>query len=340
MPGLFVFARYRRLGRILIAPSSNLPWYPPMPSWQSALLSRLQRIARPKTAGLDTDTGELRRQYNYLTGRFGQILPDATFEPAQVGPIKGEWVRADASSSHRLILYFHGGGYVSGSPETHRPLVARLCQASQAVAFVPSYRLAPEFAFPAALRDGIDAYRHLLNRKVAPKSIVLAGDGAGGGLVFSCLLAIRNAGLPMPAAGVAMSPWADLSLSGWSMLQNARNDAALNWELLFVSARSYLKKTSPADPYASPVFANFHDFPPIMVHAGSLELLRDDASRLGDRAAEAGVPVSVEIYDGMQHVFQASSYVPEARISLSRLGQFIRSKTPEIAAAAAAPEEA
>ena len=101
------------------------------------------------------------------------------------------------------------------------------------------------------------------------------------------------------------------------MLQNAKNDAALSWELLFVSARHYLKKQSPTDPYASPIFAQFRDFPPIMVHAGSNEILRDDASRIGDRAAEAGVPVSVEIYDGMQHVFQASAYVPEARVSLA-----------------------
>jgi len=135
---------------------------------------------------------------------------------------------------------------------------------------------------------------------------------------------------------VALSPWADLSLSGWSMLQNDKNDAALSWELLFVSARHYLKKTSPTDPYASPVFASFHDFPPIMVHAGSLEILRDDASRIGERAAEAGVPVSVEIYDGMQHVFQASPYVPEARVSLNRIGQFIRARTPEPASAAQA----
>lgn len=300
-----------------------------MPSWQSALFARVTRMARPKAPGLHGDIEELRRQYSYLTDRFGAVPPDVTFEPAQIGPIKGEWVRVGELTSHRLILYFHGGGYVAGSPETHRPLVSRLCQAAQAIAFVPGYRLAPEFAFPAGLRDGIDAYRYLLQRNIAPGSIVLAGDASGGGLAFACLLAIRNAGLPMPAACVAMSPWADLSLSGWSMLQNARNDAALSWDLLFVSARHYLKKTNPTDPYASPVFASFHDFPPIMVHAGSLEILRDDASRIGERAAEAGVSVSVEIYDGMQHLFEASPYVPEARVSLTRLGQFIRARTPD-----------
>lgn len=293
-------------------------------------------MARPRTLGLDADVEELRRQFGYLADRFGPIPPEASFEPAQIGPVKGEWVRSGDTSSHRLILYFHGGGYVSGSPETHRPLIARLCQAANAIAFAPSYRLAPEFAFPAGLRDGIDAYRHLLQRNISPGSIVLAGDAAGGGLAFACLLAIRNAGLPMPAACVAMSPWADLSLSGWSMLQNAKNDAALSWELLFVSARHYLKKNNPTDPYASPVFGSFREFPPIMVHAGSLEILRDDASRIGERAAEAGVPVSVEIYDGMQHVFQANPYVPEARVSLNRIGQFIRARTPDMSAVAVA----
>lgn len=306
-----------------------------MPSWQSAFFDKFRKVSKPSTANTDTDIAELRRQYTYLSDRFGAAPADAVFEPASLGPVKGEWVKTDASVPARLILYFHGGGYIAGSPETHRALIARLCAASEASAFSVAYRLAPECAFPAAVRDGIDAYRQLTARGISPQSIVLAGSGAGGGLAFSVLLAIRNAGLPMPAACVAMSPWADLSLSGWSVLQNAKNDTAQSWELLFISARHYLKRTNPSDPYASPVFANFKDFPPIMVHAGSLEMLRDDASRLGDRAADAGVPVSVEIYDGMQHVFQANPYVPEARVSLQRLGQFIRSRTPARAAEAA-----
>jgi len=306
-----------------------------MPSWQSAFFARLTRLAGPRNVGPDADIEEVRAQYDRLSARFGQVPGDTAFEPAQLGPVKGEWVRVDASAPQRLILYFHGGGYVAGSPESHRPLVARLCNAAQASAFSLAYRRAPEFAFPAGLRDGIDAYRHLVGRGFPASSVVLAGDGAGGGLAFGCALAIRNAGLPRPAGIVAMSPWADLSLSGWSLMQNAKKDAALNWNLLFVSARHYLKKASPADPYASPVYASLHDFPPIMVHAGSEEILRDDASRIGDRAAEAGIPVSVEIYDGMQHVFQASPYVPEARISLTRLGQFIRTRAQDTNAAAA-----
>ena len=285
-------------------------------------------MSRPRSAGVETDIAELRRQFQYLFERFGAAPQDAAFEPAQIGPIKGEWVRVEESVHARVILYFHGGGYIAGSPETHRPLVARLAKMAEARAFSLNYRLAPEFAFPSAVRDGIDAYRYLI-KALDPRAVVLAGDGSGGGLAFAVLLAIRNAGLPMPAACVAMSPWADLTLGGWSMLTNDKNDAALSWELLFVSARHYLKRTNPADPYASPIFSSFRDFPPIMVHAGSQEVLRDDASRIGDCAAEAGVPVSVEIYDGMQHVFQGNARVPEARVSLSRLGQFIRAKTSD-----------
>ena len=307
-----------------------------MPSWQSSLFDRFRRVARPTAASADTDIAELRRQYTYLSDRYGAVPGDATVEPSQIGPIKGEWVRGARAEAGPIILYFHGGGYIAGSPQTHRPLVARLAAASDASAFSVAYRLAPEFAFPAAVRDGIDAYRHLIQKGTKGASVVLAGDGSGGGLAFSVTLAIRNAGLPLPAGIAAMSPWADMSLSGWSVLQNAKSDTALNWELLFVSARHYLKRTNPSDPYASPVFATFKDFPPIMVHAGSLEMLRDDASRLGDRAAEAGTRVSVEIYDGMQHVFQANPYVPEARVSLARLGQFIKTRTAAAARAAEA----
>jgi len=305
-----------------------------MPSWQSSFVDRFRRFGRPKGASAETDIAELRRQYAYLSDRFGAPPSDATFEPAQIGPMKGEWVRLPNSWPGRVILYFHGGGYIAGSPMTHRALVARLAQAGEATAFSLDYRLAPEFAFPAAVRDGIDAYRYLIAKAVAPQQIVLAGDGSGGGLAFAVLHAARNANLPMPAGCVAMSPWADLSLSGWSIMQNAGTDNTLNWELLFVSARHYLKKTNPADPYASPVFASFKDFPPIMVHAGSLEMLKDDASRLGDRAADANVPVSIEIYDGMQHVFQGDRHVPEAKASLHRLGQFIRTRTTQQASAA------
>lgn len=302
---------------------------------QSSVFQHIaRRAARSGRAGMQI--ADIRQQFAMMCGRFGDTPGECLFEAAQLGPVKGEWVRVANGAPGRVILYFHGGGFVAGSPEDHRPLIAKLCQAAQTHAFSLAYRLAPEYTFPAGLRDAIDSYRALLRMGIAPASIALAGNDAGGGLAFACLIAIRNAGLPMPAACVAMSPWADLSLSGWSVLTNQATDRILSWELLFVCARHYLKKQSPGDPYASPVFANFRDFPPLMVHAGSREILRDDASRLGEKAAEANIPVSIEIYDGMQHLFHMDQDRSEAKVSLQRLGQFIRNKCSDRPFAAAA----
>jgi monoterpene epsilon-lactone hydrolase len=281
----------------------------------------------PARKGGVSDIEELRVQFAQLFVRFGAAPSEMSFEAAQLGPVAGEWERPARAHPGRLILYFHGGGFIAGSPETHRGLAGRLAQAGEADLFSVGYRMAPEYFFPAPVRDGIDAYRALLAQGADPRQIVLAGDGSGGGLAFAVALAIRNAGLAMPAAIAAMSPWADLSLSGWSLLTNQKSDNWLNWPLLFQCARHYLRKANPADAYASPVFANLKDFPPVMVHAGSAEILRDDSSKLGDRAAEAQTPMSVEIYDGMGHLFQTERESNEAKVSLSRLGQFIRNKT-------------
>lgn len=305
-----------------------------MPSWQSSLFEHFSRLSKPQCDESVIGLAEIRRQYDYLTARFGAAPVECSFESGRLGPVHGEWVRWGAASTGRLVLYFHGGGYVAGSPETNRPLVARLAQTAEAAVFSVAYRQAPEHIFPAAVRDGLDLYRHCLEHGIAPSSIALSGSGSGGGLALAVLVAIRNAGLPMPAALAAMSPWADMTLSSWSIMKNASTDTMLSWNMLFVSARTYLKKNNPADPYASPLFASFKGFPPLMVHAGSQEILRDDAARIGDKAAEAGVPVSIEIYDGMPHLFQASSYAPEAKVSLQRLGQFIRSRIQAAAMAA------
>ena len=282
---------------------------------------------RNSSGAVVNDLDHLRAHFKALFDRFGPASPELEFTPGQLGPIPGEWTRHPKSVPGRVLLYFHGGGYIAGSPESHRTLIGRLAEAGEASAFAVRYRLAPESIYPAAVRDGIDSYRGLLASGIQPSGVVLAGDGSGGGLAFAVLLAIRNAGLPMPAGIVAMSPWADMSLSGWSVLQNQKSDTAMNWEILFQCARHYLRKSNPSDAYASPAFANLKDFPPIMVHAGSAEILRDDASKLGDRAADAGTAVSVEIYDGMGHLFQADIRANEAKVSLARLGQFIRAKT-------------
>jgi len=272
---------------------------------------------------------DVRARYEALFARFGAV-PQVDFTPGQLGPVSGEWVGAGERT--RTMLYFHGGGFVAGTPQSHRPLIGRLVEASGVGAFSVQYRLAPDCPFPAALRDGLDAYRALLAKGVPGGRVILAGDEAGGGLAFAVALAARNAQLAMPGGLIALSPWADLSLSGASLLSNRKTDPLLDWETLFLAAHAVLRKANPCDPYASPGWGNLKGFPPVMVHAGAQEVLRDDASRLGDRCAEAGVPVSVEIYDGMGHLFQLLSPGKDASASLTRLAQFVRAKSAMLAA--------
>jgi acetyl esterase/lipase len=281
---------------------------------------------------LPTSLDEVRARYEAQFARLGAAPAGLSFVPDQLGALSGEWARGAQSDTGRAILYFHGGGFVAGSPQSHRGLSGRLVEASGIAAFSLRYRLAPECAFPAAVRDGVDAYRALLAKGRPGGAIVLAGDEAGGGLAFAVALAIRNGGLEMPGAVAAMSPWADLSLSGPSMLNNRKTDRVLGWESLFLAARAYLRKSNPGDAYASPAYASLKGFPPVMVHAGAHEVLRDDASKLGERAAEAGISVSVEIYDGMGHLFQADASRGEARAALARLGRFVRAHSQAPAA--------
>ena len=229
--------------------------------------------------------------------------------------MKGEWVRLPNTSPSRLILYFHGGGYIAGSPETHRALVARLAQAARGERLFAG--LSPGAGIRVSRRrcaTAIDAYRQLIRpEELRPQSIVLAGDGSGGGLAFAVLLAIRNAGLA-DAGGLR----GDVAL-GRSVLvglvrdaeRQERHRASLGSAL---RQRAALSETAPirAIPTRRRPSPASRIFRPSWCMREAMEMLRDDASRLGDRAADAGVPVSVEIYDGMQHVFQASS-APEAR---------------------------
>src|SRR5471032_2845614 len=159
-----------------------------------------------------TGIEDVRARYAALFARFGAAPAAMDFTPGKLGAIAGEWV--GAVQGGRTILYFHGGGFVAGSPESHRPVIGKLVEASGVGAFSVKYRLAPECFFPAAVRDGIDAYRALLTKGVTASSIILAGDEAGGGLAFAVALAVRNAGLELPGGVVALSPWADLSFPG------------------------------------------------------------------------------------------------------------------------------
>lgn len=229
------------------------------------------------------------------------------------------------SSGTPVLLFLHGGGYCIGTPRTHRALAAHIARAAGATAFVPAYRLAPEHPHPAALEDALTAYRWLLAQGTHPSLIVMGGDSAGGGLTLAAAVAIRDAGLPSPGALVLISPWADLTLSGESAKTRARRDPMLSHAVGDLWSRLYLGSHAADHPACSPLFAALAGLPPMLIQAGSEEILLSDAERLAQRARTAGVRVQLTLYEGMWHDFQMHAGVlRESDTAITEMGNFVK----------------
>lgn len=222
------------------------------------------------------------------------------------------------------LLYLHGGGYVIGSPDTHTGLAGELAARARLRATSVDYRLAPEHPFPAAVDDGLAAYRELLATGTDPLDLVVAGDSAGGGLSIATLLAARDAGLPQPAAVVVFSPWVDLTLSGASMRTKKDADPIFTEADVRAYADFYVGAGDRSHPLASPVFADLSGLPPLLVQAGANEVLLDDAVRLAGRAGAADVEVTLEIGPELPHVYQSEhGRLDEADAALDRAARFL-----------------
>ncbi|RMG96265.1 MAG: alpha/beta hydrolase [Chloroflexi bacterium] len=253
------------------------------------------------------------------------LPPNVYSEQITADSVSGLLLAAEGARDDRLLLYFHGGGYVIGSSTTHQDLAWRLSAATQARVFSLDYRLAPEHPFPAAVEDALAAYRWLLTQGFTADRLALAGDSAGGGLVMAVLVALRDAGEPLPATAVCLSPWVDLALTGKSLTTNAAADPVITRERLAEYAQLYLGETDPQIPLASPLYADLNGLPPLLIQAGSAEILLDDASRLAARAEAAGVAVTLDIWEEMIHVWQAfAAVVPESQEAIARIGEFVR----------------
>jgi epsilon-lactone hydrolase len=256
------------------------------------------------------------------------LIDGTTVETVDVGGVPSEWVRpATVVASDACVLYLHGGGYAIGSCNTHRPLASHLAARAGLAVLVIDYRLAPEHPYPAAVDDALTAYAWLLARGFDPARIVVAGDSAGGGLTLATLLALRDRGLPLPALGVAISPWTDLTLSGESMESMADRDPMVKRKGLQRMADWYVGSADATDPLASPHFADPTGLPPLLVHAGEVEALRADAVRFADRAAAAGVDVTLEVWPEMIHVWHVfGPRVPEAEAAVTRIAEFVAAR--------------
>ena len=254
-----------------------------------------------------------------------QLPTDVRCDPVDAGGVPAEWITTPGVLTERVIYYLHGGGYVIGSINTHREMVSRLSRAASARVLIIDYRLAPENPFPAAVDDSTAAYRWLLSAGVDPARLVIGGESAGGGLTVATLVALRDAGEPLPRAGICLSPWVDLECLGESWITKAEMDPIATRDGTLMLAKAYLGDTDPRTPLASPLYADLTGLPPLLIHVGTAECLFDDATRLADRARAAGVDVILEPWDDMIHVWHAfAAILPEGQQAIDRIGEFIR----------------
>lgn len=300
-----------------------------MPSTELQLVLDMLRHGSP-LAG--TTIHEMRANMEATAGAVPPP-PGVRFEATRMGGVPGEWARADGAAERGALLYLHGGGYCVGSVATHRLLVAELAQACRLPVLSLDYRLAPEHPHPAAVDDAVAAYEALVASGLPAGRLAVAGDSAGGGLTAATLLAIGARGLPRPAAGVCISPWLDLALTGDTIAANCEIDPMCKPHILSMMAAAYLGGTDPRTPAASPLYAEASDLarlPPLLVQVGTAETLLDDARRFAARAERAGAPVTLEVWDDMIHVWHAfAMLLPEGRQAIERIGAFVRAALTE-----------
>jgi len=249
----------------------------------------------------------------------------AKAQPLTVSGVPAEWITAPDSQPERVMLYIHGGGWVVGSISSHRHLIARLAQSCRMRLLAINYRLAPAHPYPAALEDCLAAYRWLLVQGVDPHQLVVAGDSAGGNLTLTTLLALRQAGDPLPAAAVCLSPATDLSTA--IRPEDARKDPLLDPGAGQRWLEAYLAGQDPAQPLVSPLFGDLHGLPPILIQIGTDEMLYPDAIRFSEKARQSGVDLTLDIWEGMFHVWQLSApLLPEANQAIRKIGEYVQGK--------------
>jgi monoterpene epsilon-lactone hydrolase len=270
------------------------------------------------------EVAELRSGFEALM-RTIPIPNDVRKTNTAVGGVNVVEVTVDGIDSANVILYFHGGVYVIGSADSSVPLVADLARRTNAKVISVDYRLAPENPYPAAVEDATAAYDGLLSLGMDPSNIAIAGESAGGGLTAALLLTLRDGGMPMPSSAFVMSPWADLTLSGNTIVDRQDVDPILRGEALSLRVGDYVASANSSDPFISPVFADLRGLPPLLIQAGSHEILLSDAVRLAERAANADVEVTLDVVPGVPHVFQAyAAVLDEGDAALDRAARFLK----------------
>lgn len=284
----------------------------------------LDQMLRDGPLDLGGDLAEQRVIFEEMMAAI-PMPPDVRTSSGSLGGIPVVNVDVADADRERIIFYLHGGAYAIGTAASSVGLASDLARRAGTRLVTVDYRLAPEHPHPAALEDAVAAYQGLLDNDVPPSTIAVAGESAGAGLAVATLVALKHAGIPQPAAAVLMSPWADLTLSGDSINGKAAIDPALTPEGLARRAADYLGDSDPAAQLVSPIFADLTGLPPLLIQAGSHEILLDDATRLAARAAAADVAVTLEVTPGVPHVFQGfAAMLDDGDAALTTASRFLR----------------
>jgi len=287
-----------------------------MPSSEHDALVEMIQSAPPGEGSLE----ESRANFDAMMAA-SPLPEDISVDTFNIGDMEVDWVRAPNSRDERVVLYLHGGGYVIGNNVGYRELASRVARAASARVLLIDYRLAPENPFPAAVDDATAAYRWLLNEGIDASQIAVAGDSAGGGLTLATLVALRDAGDPLPKCATCFSPWVDLEMSG------VIDDPMLTVDVLEGMAENYAG-SDRRNPLVAPLHANLDGLPPLQIFVGTREILKDDAIRLVDNAGAAGVDTSLSVGEGLIHVWQLFGHVPESIASLEAVQVFMDKHLP------------
>ena len=255
-----------------------------------------------------------------------QVAKDVKIDNVDVNGVSAVWISTPEAVEENVVLYFHGGGYVFGSINTHKEFMSRISRVSNSRVLLIDYRRAPENPFPAALEDAITAYKWLIDSEgIKPENLIIGGESAGGGLTLATLLKLRDTGIPLPAAALLLSPWADLDMTGETIRTKARVDPLANPSDLFFLASLYVGEDDPKNPYISPLYGDLKGLSPMIIQVGSAEILLSDAERIAERAKAADVDVILDIWEDMIHMFQMFAlWSPEGQKATEKLGKFIQ----------------
>lgn len=291
-----------------------------------AEIEKVRNILSSLDFGEAADVATMRARLDAAAALF-ERPPDVRYESIDAGGVPAEWTIAPGADPDRALVYFHGGSYNAGGIGSHRALCTQLARATRLRVLSVEYRLAPEHPHPAAVEDACAALRFVWKSGLAPSQVALAGDSAGGGLALAALVALRDAGDPLPAAVALLSPWTDLSLSGASFRGKAAVDPMIVPDVLAVARDRYVAGQAADAPTISPLFADLAGLPPLLVQVGTDECLLDDSTRLAERASDAGTDVVLEVWDDMIHVWQAFfALLPEGRDAIDAIAAFLRAR--------------